>query len=67
MTSSDSGDLWQRHYRAASKRRRARGWHRREEANPRHGTGPTTRRIRFYVAAAVIFVALTAVALVLPR
>jgi hypothetical protein len=67
MTSSDSGDLWARHYRAASKRRRARGWHRRDETKPRRETRPTSRRIRFYVAAAVIFVALTAVALVLPR
>ena len=67
MTSSESGDLWARHYQAASKRRRARGWHRRDEAKPRHGARPTSRRIRFYVAAAVIFLALAAVALIVPR
>jgi hypothetical protein len=61
------GDLWARHYRAASKRRRARGWHRRDEAKPRHRNRAASRKVRFYVAAAVVFVAFTAIALILPR
>jgi len=70
MSSSDSNardELWARHYSAASERRRARGWHRRDEMKPRHRGEPPSRRLRFYVAAGVVFVALTAIALVLPR
>ena len=67
MSSSDSNartDLWARHYRAASERRRARGWHRRTEARPRR---QLAKRAKVYVAAAIAFVALTIVALVWPR
>jgi hypothetical protein len=71
MSSSDSNareDPWLRHYRAASERRRARGWHRRGEARPRGEKRPrATRRARLYLGAAVVFVALTALALLLPR
>jgi hypothetical protein len=71
VSSSDSNareDLWARHYRAASERRRARGWHRRDEARPRVGRGArASRRARLYVGVAILFVVLTAVALVMPR
>jgi hypothetical protein len=69
-SSSDSNarqDPWAQHYRAASERRRARGWHRRDDARPRSRRGRLSRRARLYAAGAVIFVALTAVALLLPR
>jgi hypothetical protein len=57
-------DLWAQHYREASERRRARGWHRRDgHLSDAHGS----RRVRVYVAVAVAFVALTIVALVIPR
>jgi hypothetical protein len=58
-------DPWAEHYRAASARRRARGWHRRDEVRPRHRRA--ARRARFYVLATLAFVAATAVALLLPR
>jgi hypothetical protein len=66
--SSDSNareDPWARHYRAASERRRARGWRRRDEARPR--VEKTARRTWFYVGAAVFVVALVAAALLAPR
>jgi hypothetical protein len=69
MSSSDSNaraDLWAEHYRAASERRRARGWHRREPK----GDGQTARyerRWRRYAALAVALVALTIVGLLIPR
>ncbi|HVU52138.1 MAG TPA: hypothetical protein VHL80_15675 [Polyangia bacterium] len=68
MSSSDSNvrdDAWARHYRRASERRRARGWHRRDAARPRARRG--SRRFWVYATAAAIFVALTVVALVVPR
>ena len=68
MSSSDSNasnDPWARHYRVASERRRARGWHRRDQARARGSR--ESRRARLYVAAAIAFVALTAAALLLPR
>jgi hypothetical protein len=57
-------DAWARHYRVASERRRARGWHRREEARP-HGRRIARRWL--YAGAVVAFIALSALALVLPR
>jgi hypothetical protein len=65
-SSSDSNarqDPWTQHYRAASERRRARGWHRRDDGKKRHAT----KHVRLYVAAGIVFVALAAMALVLPR
>jgi hypothetical protein len=56
-------DAWTEHYRAASERRRARGWHRRDDAKKRDAP----RRLWLYVATAILFVALAAVALMLPR
>ena len=67
-SSSDSNvrkDLWAQHYRLASERRRARGWHRRDEAQPRGRRG--SRRFLIYTIATVLFVALVMVALALPR
>jgi type VI protein secretion system component VasF len=66
VSSSDSNareDLWARHYQAAAQRRRARGWHRWRESRTRH----TPTRLKVYLVAASIFVALTVVALLLPR
>jgi hypothetical protein len=69
MSSSDSNVVdtaWARHYEEAAARRRARGWHRREErtsARARHA--PT--RVKVYALAAGLFVALTIVALLIPR
>lgn len=69
MSSSDSNVIdtaWARHYEKAAARRRARGWHRREER-------PTTRprraptRMKVYALAAGLFIALTIVALLIPR
>jgi hypothetical protein len=68
MSSSDSNtrdDLWEQHYRRASERRRARGWHRRENTHSRGKRA--ARRGWLYAGAVFLFVALTAVALVLPR
>lgn len=68
MSSSDSNareDPWARHYRVASERRRARGWHRRDEARPRGQR--ISRGARIGIVAAVLFVALTVIAVVLPR
>jgi hypothetical protein len=75
MSSSDSNpvqdDAWARHYRVAAERRRARGWHRREdEGGPRSASARSAKsegRVRTYVIAAVIFAALTLIALVIPR
>jgi hypothetical protein len=54
--------LWARHYRKATERRRARGWHRRVD-----GARERFDRKKVYVIAAAIFVALTIVALLIPR
>jgi hypothetical protein len=66
VSSSDSNvpeDAWARHYRLASERRRARGWHRRDEARPRTRRAPA--RLWLYAGVGAIFVALTVAALVL--
>jgi hypothetical protein len=66
--SSSSDNLpssgWTRHYEEAAKRRRARGWHRRGDRphQSRHDV-----RFKLYVGAAVLFVAATIVAVLLPR
>jgi hypothetical protein len=67
-SSSDSNTrqgLWERHYREASERRRARGWHRRHETTraPRHGS----LRLKVTVAAVALFLTLAALVLLLPR
>jgi hypothetical protein len=68
MSSSDSippGARWTRHYEQAARRRRARGFHRRGES---HRSGhPARRRLKLYVAAGMLFVAITLVAMFLPR
>ena len=67
MSSDDSharDDLWARHYREAAKRRRARGWHRRDDASfarrKRHV-------LKVYFGVAALFVGLIILALLLPR
>ena len=68
MPSSDSippGARWTRHYEEAARRRRARGFHRRGESD-RSGH-PVRKRFRLYVSAGVLFVAITLVAMFLPR
>jgi hypothetical protein len=66
VASSDSnpGTRWTRHYEEATRRRRARGWHRRDESR-----APRKRdvRLKLYIAAGALFVALTLVAMFLPR
>jgi hypothetical protein len=65
MASSDShvpDDGWTRHYAEAAARRRARGWHRRESSSRRRVSRP-----RIYAIVASVFVALTIVALIIPR
>jgi hypothetical protein len=68
LSSSDSNtrhDPWARHYREAAERRHARGWRRRGESSlERRQRHP---RNLVYVAATATFVALTIVALLLPR
>jgi len=69
VASSDSNAreaLWAQHYRAASARRRARGWHRHDESRPRSRVR-LPGRVKLYLAAALAFVALTVLALALPR
>jgi hypothetical protein len=51
----------------ATERRRARGWHRRDETRPRGLRRREARRIRLYLAAAIDFVAAAVAALMLPR
>jgi hypothetical protein len=66
MSSSDSNPVataWNRHYAEAAARRRARGWHRREDPRSRHPQS----RAKLYAVVAGLFVALTIVALLLPR
>jgi hypothetical protein len=65
LSSSDSNpvDPWARHYLEAARRRRARGWHRREEPK---GRGRNSR-LKIYLGAVALFVALTIVTLLLPR
>ncbi|HVZ73718.1 MAG TPA: hypothetical protein VHJ20_15165 [Polyangia bacterium] len=54
---------WADHYAEASKRRRERGWHRREKArSPRREP-----RLRNYVILGVALFALTVLAVVLPK
>ena len=68
MSSSDSNArdvLWEHHYRAASRRRRARGWHRHDEASRTRGR--KNLRLKIYIGAATLFVLLTIVALLLPH
>jgi hypothetical protein len=69
VSSSDSnvpGAQWSRHYEEAAKRRRARGWHRRESSD-RDGARKRDRRFKLYLAAGALFVALTLIAMFLPR
>jgi hypothetical protein len=69
MSSSDSNVVdtaWARHYEEAAARRRARGWHRRED-RPTSRQRRAPSRVKIYVLAAGLFVALTIVALLIPR
>lgn len=71
MSSSDSNtpsELWARHYAAATQRRRARGVHRRDPA--RDGADEQVRRdrrVKIYLAIGALFVAITLLAVLLPR
>jgi hypothetical protein len=67
MSSSDSNtrdDPWERHYRAASERRRARGWRRRDVVSSE--TAPQSR-LKIYISVAALFVVLVIMALLWPR
>jgi hypothetical protein len=71
-SSSDSnpaGAQWSRHYEEAARRRRARGWHRRDSsaAPDRDFERKRERRFKLYVAAGALFVVATLVAMFLPR
>jgi hypothetical protein len=66
MSSSDSNPTataWTRHYEEAAARRRARGWHRRED--PRSRRAPN--RAKLYALAVSLFVAVTIIAMLIPR
>jgi hypothetical protein len=68
VSSSDSNapsGQWTRHYEEAARRRRARGWHRRDDPGD---LAARRRDVRFklYLWAAVLFVAATLVAVLLP-
>jgi hypothetical protein len=69
MASSDSNvahvpeDGWARHYVEAAARRRARGWHRRDDSTRRRGVS----RPRIYAIVGALFIALTIAALLAPR
>lgn len=68
MSSSDSnaGSRWNRHYEEAAKRRRARGWHRREESG-QVAVRKHALRVKLYVGVGALFVAASLLAMFLPR
>jgi hypothetical protein len=64
MSSSDTNkiDEWARHYAEASRRRRERGWHRREDK----GTPGPHKPLRPYLIIAAILIVGVLVALLVP-
>ena len=73
MSSSDSNvpdSGWTRHYKEAAKRRRRRGWHRRDEsgqpAYERDASRKRDVRVKLYAWAAALFVVATLIAVLLP-